>query len=679
MTIPSLPARAAGLLAVVVTLASRLSAQNGPFPPDAWPPTVKGAATVHFAVVGNALEAPAGATGWTPNLQILTGGDQQTAPVALDGLEGVRATQAYLNIADPEYTAWAEEAEIDILLQVYGDAAVLGGNGAPRNFNFLLGALPALTAPVGGQIPLEGRNFKWNWVLFRVPNNVRGDGGRFVGTLPPDVVGASQNGGVNGGTIRLENVANLAVRAVAFGPAGAFGEPAEINQFAPPDACDPEPSTNYVFLDFAAGTSQELMLLSDGDQTATVEMDIGPAGQKRTAARPLGTFLNFGITNNYLGQPCNAPVTMKLCVEYFDDPAAIGRSFGPEAFATDAAGGVGFAPAESRATLAGTGRWIRQSWVVPGVNLKGINTGSLTGGVRLAFTGGPVSLSRFDLAVLRDGAHPLAGQDPLANCYRDPAVCDGVYGDYAEMDLTQGVSDGLAPGTSGGDQQMIQEEAGPPEDRRAAIRAALDDGTPGFNHNYLNFAITDTRLGPSTQPNARLAVCVTYYDDPALSGRSFRPEVYIRENPNGSTSFAFRPASQGTTLQGSGRWLDSYFEIPDVKFIGVNQAPQAAARFVVDGKIAISRVRYAVIRECGPRAGVNALESAKPTLHLDRTGPGTLQFRWIAGQNWRLESSDSLAPDTWQPVEGAPVVETFENVLELPAGETVARFYRLVK
>lgn len=678
MKIPVLTAPVASLFLVLLS-AAPLQAQTGPFPPDTWPPIVNGAATVHYAVAENAFAAPEGATGWNQTLQILSGGDQQTVAATLAGLAGLRATQAYFNVADTEYTTWAEEPEIDILMQVYGDAAVLGGNGNPRNFNFLLGALPALSAPVGGSIPLEGRNFKWNWILFRVPNDVRGDGGRFVGTLPPDVVGASQNGGVNGGTIRLEGVPNLAVRAVAFGQSGAFGDQAAINLFEPAETCDPEPATNYVFLDFAAGTSQELSLLSDGDQTAVVEMNIGPAGQKRTAARPLGTYLNFGIANTYLGQTCQPPATVKLCIDYFDDPAAVGFKFGPEAYATDAAGGVGFAPAANYATLAGTGRWIRQSWVVPGVNLKGINTGALTGGVRLAFADGPVSISRFDMAVLREGSHPLAGQDPLANCYRDPAVCDGAYGSYAEMDLAQGLFDGLAPGSSGGDQEMIQEEAGPAEDRRLSIRAALTDGTAGFNHNYLNFAITETRLGPSTQPNARLAVSLTYYDDPALTGRTFRPEVYIRENPNGSTGFAFLPATQGTTLQGSGRWLDSYVEIPDVKFDGVNQGPQAAARFAVDGKIAISRVQYAVIRACGPQTGVNALESFKPPLGVTRSTTGGVRFNWIAGHNWQLQFTDGLTPASWQPVPEAPMVENFENVLELPAGEPATRFYRLAK
>jgi len=317
--------------------------------------------------------------------------------------------------------------------------------------------------------------------------------------------------------------------------------------------------------------------------------------------------------------------------------------------------------------------------VVPGVNLKGINTGVFTGAVRLAFTGGPVSISRADIAVLREGAHPLAGQDPLANCPRDPAVCDGLYGRYAEMDLAQGLFEGLAPGSSGGDQEMIQEEAGPPEDRRFSVRAALGDGTPGFNHEYLNFAITDEKLGPSSQPNARLAVVVTYYDDPDLTGKVFRPEVFIRENPNGSTGFAFLPASQGTTLLGSGRWMDSYVEIPDIKFNGVNQGPQAAARFAVTGKVAISRVRYAVIPTCGAAAGTNSLESAKPPLQATRTPEGALRLSWVAGQNWRLQSSETLAPDSWQDVPEAPSVVDFENVVDLPITEPPNRFYRIAK
>jgi hypothetical protein len=158
----------------------------------------------------------------------------------------------YLNTADSGFTEWADNDTIDILMQVYGDDAILGGNGQPRNFNFLLGTLPELSAPVGGQIPAAAKNQKWNWVLFRVANGTRGsDGTRFVGSIPGNAQGAFQFGGVNGGTIRAEGVPNLIVRVVAFGEQGAFGEPSDYTAFEPPDACDPEPATNHAFLDAA--------------------------------------------------------------------------------------------------------------------------------------------------------------------------------------------------------------------------------------------------------------------------------------------------------------------------------------------------------------------------------------------------------------------------------------------
>ena len=49
----------------------------------------------------------------------------------------------------------------------------------------------------------------------------------------------------------------------------------------------------------------------------------------------------------------------------------------------------------------------------------------------------------------------------------DPLICTEAYGNYAEMDLgdedpaVPALLDGLEPGNSGGDQEMITEEAGP--------------------------------------------------------------------------------------------------------------------------------------------------------------------------------------------------------------------------
>lgn len=671
-------------VSLLSTVTATLQAQQGPFPPAAWPATLNKSAAVHFVSVGENLPAPNG--NWLPTLQILSGGDQETADLQIGGYPAKKATGNYLNVADTEngYAEWADKETIDILVQAYGDAALLAANGNPRNFNFLLGTLPELVAPSGGRVAVEAKNGKWNWILFRVPNGTRpSDGSRYVGSIPANAVGATANAGVNGGTIRMEGVPNLIVRAIAWGPQGAFGEPEAVNRFSLADTCDPEPASNYVFHDVAGNRSDHLDLLNNGDQAVTIESAVGPANDKRRAARAKGAYMNFGITGSFLGKPCNDTRSIKICVEYFDDAALKDvASFGPEAYATDALGGVGLAPAANREKLKGTGQWQRRSWIIPAVNLRGVNTAPLTGGPRLIFEGGAVAVSRFDMAVLREGTHPLAGQDPLADCFSDPNICLGIYGDYAEMDLAKGIFDGLSPGSSGGDQEMIQEEAGPATDRRMSVRPAFNDGAGAFAHNYLNFSITDEKLGPNSQPNARLAICVTYYDAADLAGATFRPEVY-QSDRNGTVTFAFTPGSLAVALEGSGTWKDAYFELPDVKFNGVNQGPQAAARFVLSGKVAFSRVRYAVIRPCGSSANKNRLEACKPVIEpmlgAAKTTGGKVRLTWTAGATgFVLQETESLSAPSWKAVTGSVATEGIQSVFEVNA-LGAARFYRLVK
>ena len=98
--------------------------------------------------------------------------------------------------------------------------------------------------------------------------------------------------------------------------------------------------------------------------------------------------------------------------------------------------------------LEGTGQWIRRSWVLQRVNLFGVDTAPLTGGPLFVSDGEPVYISRVDLALIRTGDHPLAWQDPLANCYSDSRICE--YGNYAEMDLHNDIRDGIDLGRSGG-------------------------------------------------------------------------------------------------------------------------------------------------------------------------------------------------------------------------------------
>jgi hypothetical protein len=657
--------------------ASLAYAQSGPSNPEAWPPTIDKTKTVHYVVTDPGLEPPSD-TWLADELQILTGGDQITQDFCIRGHNCKKTIGSYLNVLDKSHTAWAEKETIDILVQVYGNEAVLGGDGQPRNFTFLTGALPDLNFPNGGQIPVEGKNKQWNWVLFRIPNATSPAGGRFVG-------GAPAPGGVNGGTIRFEGVGNLIVRVIAFGEEGAFGAPEDFAQFSPaPPPCDvAEPPTNLASIDINAGTTNHLQVLNDGDQKVTFANGVGPAGDKRKAVVPVGTYLNFGITDNYLGKPCHDPRAVKVCVDFYDDPAFAGAGvrFGPEAYALDEGGCVGTYPTEQRMELTGTGAWIRRSWTVPAVNLKGVNAGTLTAGPRLLSENGQVAVSRFELAVLRVGDHPLANQDPLAACVQDANVCKGVYGDYVELDLGKDVKDGLDLGGNGGDQEYIVEEAGPASDRRKAVRSLQDEGSAPRD-SYLNFQITDEKLGPTSQDPARLAICATYYDDPALAGKAFRPDVYSTER-GGQAQYAFPPASDyNVVLEGTDTWRTAYWEITDMKFAGVNQGPQAAARFTANDKIFITRLRYAVIRPCGPTAGVNLLKDCKPvtevSLGFERSG-NNLKLSWPAEVTGIVvQSTPTLANPQWSAVNAAVETAGNQSFVTLPIG-SATQFFRLMR
>lgn len=643
--------------ALTLALVGILHGQEGPFPPDAWPPTVDADKTVHFVSVDFDLEGLNG--NWDESLTVLSGGDQVTVPVNIGGYEGLRATRNYLNIADFDYPVWEDQEVIDILVSVYGDAGILN-NGNPRNYGFLTGTVGELTNAAGGSIPLEGKNNKWNWVLFRINNDERPSGdGRYVGTIPEDAPGGSDSGGVNGGTIRFQGVPQLIVRAIAFGEEGAFGEPEQINLFEAAEGCSDEPETNHAYIDINSDTGEHMEVMSNGNQVATFADNIGPADDKRRAVKAAGNYLNFGVVDEYLGAACNDTRAVKICIEYYDDPALTGKAFGPDQYATDALGGTGEVNPESWKFSQGTGQWVRQAYIVPAVNLFGVNAGNYTAGPRLSFDAGSnFYISRFDLAIVRVGDHPLAGDDPLADCFLDPAVCAGEYGNYAEMDLQNGVFNGLAQGNSGGDQEMIEETAGPADDQRLAVRAAHDDGTPGHSHQYLNFSVTDEVFGPSSQPNARLAICVTYWDNPELQGATFRPEVY-KSDKSGVEAFEHVGGEVNVFLEGTDTWAEAYFEIPDIKFSGVNQGPQAAARFTSSDKIHISRVRYAVIRECGPTAGENPLENC-----LEPVAPSDEIFQIL-----EVTKVDDIASITWESkvnttytVEKSTSLESFNEL-----------------
>ncbi len=225
------------ILVVVIFTAVNGSAQSLRPDPEQLPPTIHPEKKVHFVSVDHAFQ-PANSN-WVASLKILTGGDHATEPVDIGGHEGVRVMGIKFNTADAQFQTWASQHEIDILLQIFGDDALLDEKRQPRYFNFLTGTLPEPIAVDGGEIPASAKNKKWNWMLFRVPNGLRHmDGGRLVGTIHPKARGDSPIAGVsilsgqNGGTIRLDGLHDLKVRFVAFGEKGAFGEPKQINIFS---------------------------------------------------------------------------------------------------------------------------------------------------------------------------------------------------------------------------------------------------------------------------------------------------------------------------------------------------------------------------------------------------------------------------------------------------------------
>ena len=224
-------------LAALLAAGAASTARKGPFSPEAWPPTVTREKIVHYVDLDGKLQPPG--PNWTPNLKILTGGDHATEKTEAGGKECVRIAMFKFNTADDQFPVWAKEHSVDILLQVYGDGALLDKDGKPRYFNFLTGTLPEPIAVDGGSIPAEANNGKWNWVLFRIPNGLRHmDGGRLIGTIhpkakaDPGIAGVSVNSGQNGGTIRLDGLPGVKVRVVAFGQSGAFGEPEQVNHFS---------------------------------------------------------------------------------------------------------------------------------------------------------------------------------------------------------------------------------------------------------------------------------------------------------------------------------------------------------------------------------------------------------------------------------------------------------------
>jgi len=618
--------------------ATTLKAQTGPFSPSDWPASIDTNAVVDYVVIdpNASFNTP---QSWNNVLSLAGGGDQTFTGITLGGLFGDQTTATYLNIADPNYANYANVPVIDILLQVYGNGFLYTGSGNGVSVSFLEGQVGHLIGASAGTFPPGADNAQWNWVLFEITNSIdSGTGFRYVGDTSYAVTAGGQFGGVNGGTLRWQGIGpGVAIRAAAFGPQGAFGTTNQVNVFASGSVCAPEPPVNLTYVDFNQKITNYLTVINDSSlgETYTLQSGVGPAGDLRTAIQSTSGLMNFGILSNYLGLPCNTPRTMEVGLEFYDDPALAGTSFGPSQYATDAQGDLatfGGTPY----TLTGSGLWLKAAFFIPSVDLEGVGTTPLTGGPTLVINGTAPFIDRVEIGVIRAGTNALAGLTPDPDYYMNPLICETNYGYYAEWDPHDGVTNNLDVGNSGGDQNMVVEMAGPSNDRRLAEAPA-----PGSGNNNIQFALLNEAFGPSLQDNARVSMLLTYYDDPALVGATLGPNAYQTFIGTGISSIVGAPAppyNVVVTLAGTGQWKDAYFELPNVNFNGVNQGPQAVCRFETGpppgsskpAVIYVSRIRYDVIRPCGVFEGINMLQSISITntitnLNINWFGTATLQ------------------------------------------------------
>lgn len=587
-----------GAILTLVAFCGLASAQ--PLDTENWPPDTDFTQEVHYWSADYFLPIPEGSR-FEETLIIQTGGDQVTEDVVIGGRAAKKATNIYVNVADEFFDIWPDVPVIDVLVQYFANA-----ESKRDDFGFLLGQLGNLQG-VGGYT-FESVTDQWQWRLFRIDNS-----GGWTGDLFDPSIGGSQYGGVNNGTIRFERVTGVIFGVVAFGPEGVFGDPETIN-VAQEMEFDPDQFAIVAEWDIDKGIKDglDLFKVAGGDQETIESDNIGPAGEQRKAIRPAmgdGTdadddpYVNWEILNEHFGPSSQPSTRVKIVAEYYDDPALAGETFGPEAYIT-AGGDTVFYPAEKRTTLEGSGKWLEAVWYVTDVKFNGVNVPGGQATARFHFTG-PIYISRLRVGIIRTSGI-YEGVDPIPGVYPfDPDP----YEIYAELDLNEGIEFGLTTGNSGGDQEyFIEYDVGPAGDLRAAIRPALNEGADTNFDRYMNFSIVDEWFGPTSQPNAVFKIAVDYYDDPALVGERFGPEVY-QSDVYGQLQVTFYPDAQRLTLEGTDTWRTAAWQIDDVNFTGINQGPQAAVRFwfTDNAAVYISRVRYAVIRPVGENAGVDML------------------------------------------------------------------------
>ncbi|HEX3718786.1 MAG TPA: immunoglobulin domain-containing protein [Verrucomicrobiae bacterium] len=662
---------------VVVNGASGLSVQSspatlligntnaGPFSPENWPGSIvysQGIEVDYCIFDPNANFVSPG--NWNNSLSMAANsGDQTYEGITLGGLFGdeVNNENGFLNVADSNFAYWEDVPVIDILMQVYGDANVYNNNPITALEGEISPANTLAAFNIG--VPLGQNNGQWNWVLLEVTNPVDAHGFRTVGDNSV-TSGRGENSGVNDGTIRFQSCNGWAVRAIAFGPQGAFGTSNQVNVFPAPLPCPPEPSNNLAYVDFDLRQTNNLTVISNASlgETYIVQSGVGPPGDLRTAIQSTSGLMNFGILSNYLGQPCNTPLDMELGVEFYDDPVLAGNSFAPSQYATDSEGDLTAYTGPSY-TMTGTGQWLKVGFTIPTVDLEGVNTSPLTGGPTLAFNGTAPFIDRVELGVYQTGTNAMAGQTPDSSYQIDPFICATNYGYYAEWNPSAGIIENLDTGG------YPTTNAGPPSDQRIAALAQFESA----GVYYMQFGLLNSVFGPEQQGNLDLAMTLTYYDDPALIGDTMVLSIYSTSiNGVNDLILPTAPYSDALVLQGTGQWRNATFELPNASLYGIygSITGDATFRWQASGPVCVSEAQINAIRPCGPFVGVDYLQT--PSLTTSSNQQITI--------SWRGQASVQSAPTIqgiWSNVLTTANILTNVYNVNAPAMTNTADFFRL--
>lgn len=567
-----------------------------------WPSSTDFSQEVHFWVADDSVNVPGGSN-FQKSMSILSGGDQETEDAVIDGQPGKKSLARYFNVKDDLFSVWPSVPVIDVLVVYYANA-----DSVKDNFDIHLGQ-SINRKPLGGN-SFEALTDQFEWRVLRLDNS-----GEWAGNVIDPANPGGQFGGINGGTIRLKEVENIVFNMVAFGPAGAFGEPAAVNALSVgfdteswPPIVDFTQDIHYWaagdFLTAPEGSNlKNTLSIMDGGDQETEEAEVNSVPGIKSVQR------YFNVRDELFASWPDVPV-VDVLVQYYANTDSVKPNFDihlGQSINRKPWGGYSFETVTDQFEwrlfrLDNTGQWL-------GNVIDPANPGGQFGGIN----NGTFRLKEVENIIFRSvaiGPEGAFGDPEVINAPRGTFFNPDQFSIVAEWDVNAGITNGLdlLVATSGNQETVMLDSVGPTGNQRKAVRPAFEDGTDTSIDTLMNWQILDDYLGPTSQPASRVKLVVEYYDDPALKGETFGPAQY---STTGGLTVQV-PEEEYEVLQGTGKWWEAVWHFPDVKLTGFGGLAQGTPRLTFSAPVAISRVRYGMVRISGIYEKVDPIPDAYP-------------------------------------------------------------------